>query len=83
MAELLLHIALVDLGRGGEAGAQRMAGKLLLAFALGQIAADTGGEGRSLDQPGDLLVSQPIGADRLALAGDAAEQRAMRRCAPS
>ncbi|OBQ86451.1 hypothetical protein A9K71_17125 [Mesorhizobium sp. WSM3873] len=24
MAELLLHIAFIDLGRGGEAGAQRM-----------------------------------------------------------
>ena len=29
VAELLLDVALVDLGRGGEAGAQRMAGELL------------------------------------------------------
>jgi hypothetical protein len=29
MTKLLLDVALVDLGRGGEAGAQRMAGELL------------------------------------------------------
>ena len=28
VAELLLHVALVDLGRGGEAGAQRMARRI-------------------------------------------------------
>ncbi len=81
MAELLLHIALVDLGRGGEAGAQRMAGKQLSALALRQIAAHAGGQRGALDEPGDLLVVEPIGADCLALPGHPAEQRAVRDAA--
>src|SRR5208283_6017105 len=63
MAELLLHIALVDLGRGGEAGAQRMAREFLLPLAFCQIAADAGGHGGVLDQTGDVPVGQPLGAD--------------------
>ena len=39
VAELLLHVALVDLGRGGEAGAQRMAREFPLPLALGEVAA--------------------------------------------
>ena len=73
MAELFLHMALVDLCRGGEAGAQRMAGEFLRPFALGEIAAYTGGERGTLDQPGDLLVVQPLRADLPALAADATE----------
>ena len=77
MAELFLDITLVDLGRGGEAGAQRMAGKQLYPFGLGQLAANAGGKNGLLDEAGDLLVLQPFGTDGLALAGDAAEQGAM------
>ncbi len=54
MAELLLHLALVDLGRGGEAGAQRMPGELFLPLAFGQIAAHPGGHRGSLDEPCDV-----------------------------
>ncbi len=39
MAELLLHVAFVDLGRGGEAGPQRMAGKEAATLAFRQVAA--------------------------------------------
>ena len=63
MAELLLHVALVDLGRGGEAGAQRMAREFLLPFAFRQIAADAGGQRGAFDQTGDVPVGQPLGAD--------------------
>ena len=34
VAELLLDVALVDLGGGGEAGAQRMSGEFLLPLRL-------------------------------------------------
>ena len=63
MAELLLHIALVDLGRGGEAGAQRMAGEFPLPFGFGKVGADAGGKRGALDQAGDMLVGEPVGAD--------------------
>lgn len=66
MAKLFLHIALVDLGRGGKAGAQRVAGKLLLALELCELRPDAGGEGHALDQPGDLLVGQTVRPDILA-----------------
>lgn len=77
MAELLLDVALVDLGRGGEAGAQRMPGELRLPLALRQIGPDAGGQGRAFDQPRDLLIAEPIGSDLLALASHAPEQRAV------
>ena len=73
VAELLLHEAFVDLGGGGEAGAQRMAGEFSRPFAFDQIAAHPGGDGGAFDQPGDVLVRETLGADRPA--DDAAEQR--------
>ena len=53
---MFLHMTLVDLGRGGKAGAQRMTGKNLAVLGLGQIATHAGGECRLLDEAGDLLV---------------------------
>lgn len=75
VAELLLDVALVDLGRGGEAGAQRVAGEQGRALGLGQVAAQAGGGGGALDQAGDLAVVEPHRPDRAALAGDAAKER--------
>ena len=55
VAELLLDVALVDLGRGGEAGAQRVAGEKGRALGLGQVAAQAGGGGGALDQALSLI----------------------------
>lgn len=76
MAELL-HMALVDLGRGGEAGAQGVARKFLRPLALGKIAANLGRHGRLLDEAGDLLVWETIWSNVLAFAGDPAKERAV------
>ena len=73
VAELFLHAAFVDLGGGGEAGAQRMAGEFPRPFALGQVAAHTRRHGGLFHEAGDVLVRETFGADRLA--DDAAEQR--------
>ena len=50
MAELLLDMPIVDLGRGGEAGAQGMAREQVAAHGIGQV----GGPGGALDQAGHL-----------------------------
>ena len=63
VAEVLLHIALVDLGGRGEASAQRMPRECLLPLALGQVAANASRERGTFDQPGDVPVGQPLGAD--------------------
>src|SRR4051812_33263449 len=55
-----------------------MSGKLLSPLALGEIAAHAGGQGRALDQPGHLLIVEPIDADRFTLTSNTAEQGAMR-----
>ena len=73
VAELFLHPAFVDFRGGGQAGAQRMAGEFPLSVALGQVAAHTRRHGGMFHEAGDVLVGQPLGADRLA--DDAAEQR--------
>ena len=39
VAEMFLHVALIDLGVGGEAGAQRMSGEFSSPLSLGEIAA--------------------------------------------
>jgi Replication protein C C-terminal region len=78
VAELLLHVALVDLGRGGEAGAQRMPGELSFALAFGQIAAHAGGERGAFDQSGNVFVGQALGADALAVGEDPSKQRPLR-----
>ena len=63
MAELLLHIAFVDLGGGGKAGAQRMAREFFLPLALAEVAAHAGRERGMFDQPRDVPVGQAVGAD--------------------
>ena len=73
---MLLHMRLLDLRRGGEAGAQRMAAEGEPSFALGQIAANAGGERGFLHQTGDMLVGQPLGGDAAVLARDRPKQRA-------
>src|SRR5271170_1572856 len=78
VAELLLDVALVDLGRGGEAGAQRMPGELSFALAFGEIAAYAGGERGAFDQSGNVFVGQALGADALAVGEDPPEQRPLR-----
>ena len=77
VAELLLDVALVDLRGGGEAGAQRMPGEFSPPLGFGEIAPNAGSEGCSFDQPGDVPVGQPIGADILAVARDSPKQRSM------
>ena len=56
MAKLFLHVAFVDLGRGGQPGTQRMAGKHNPAVAFRQVAAYTGRQRSTLDEAGNLLV---------------------------
>jgi len=57
MAELLLDIALIDLSREGEAGAQRMPGKHLAELRLvKRTATHVDGEGGPLDEACDLLI---------------------------
>jgi hypothetical protein len=58
--ELLLHVALIGLRGGGEAGAQRMSGELLPPVGFRKIAANPGGGRRTLDQPGHLSVSASL-----------------------
>jgi hypothetical protein len=70
MAEVTLDVGFLDLCRGGETGAQRMAGKGKLALALGKIAANAGGEGGSLHQSRHMLIGQAFGADAAVLASD-------------
>ena len=55
MAELLLHMALIDLCGGGEAGPQQMAGKERAALGLRQVAAHAGRQRRPLDETRHLL----------------------------
>ena len=56
VAEVLLDVAFVDLGRRGEPGAQRVPGKLLLPVAFGQIAANARGDRQALDEARDVAV---------------------------
>lgn len=46
-----------------------MPGKQLAALALRQIAAHAGSKRGPLDEPGDLLIVEPLGADAFPLAG--------------
>ena len=66
VAELPLHITLVDLGGRGKARAQGMAGEFRLPLALAEVAAHAGRERRMFDQPGDVPVGQAVGADLFA-----------------
>lgn len=51
-----------------------MIGEFQSALGLGKVAAQAGGKGGFLNEAGHLLGVQPVGADILALAGDAAEE---------
>ena len=63
VAEVLLDVAFVDLGRRGEPGAQRVPGKLLLPVAFGQIAAHARGDRQALDEARDVAVVETFGTD--------------------
>ena len=78
MAELLLHIAFIDLCRRGQACAQRMPGEFPLPFAFGKIAAHAGRERRRFDEARDVAGVQPVGADMPAAIDHAAKERPMR-----
>ena len=60
VAEVFLHMRLFDLGGRGQTGAQRMAAEGEPPFALGQIAAQPGGERACLNQADDMLVREPL-----------------------
>lgn len=76
--ELLLHIALTDLGRGSEAGEKRMPRKLLAALAFGQIATHAGGQSRCTSPGERFLVVEAVRTNVLALVGDTTKERPMR-----
>lgn len=60
MIELLLDVALIDLGRAREACAQRMPGEFHLTVHFRQIPPDSGGKGGPLDQPRDFLGVEAV-----------------------
>ena len=70
VAEMLLDVRLLDLGRGGEAGAQRVAAEREASLALGKVAAQACGERAFLDQPDDVLVGQSLPRNPAVLASD-------------
>ena len=74
---MLLDVGLLDLGGGGEAGAQRMAAEREPPLALGKVAAQAGGERACLDEPDDVLVGQPLPRNPAVLARDRPEQGTM------
>ena len=63
VAELLLDVAFVDLGRRRQAGAQRVSGELLLPLALRKVAAHARGDRQALDQARDVTVVESFGSD--------------------
>ncbi len=74
---MALDMRLLDFRGGGEAGAQAVAAEGALAFAFGQIAANTGGEGGFLNEAGDVFIGQALRGDTAVLARDGSEQGAM------
>ncbi len=74
VAEMALDMCFFDFRGAGEAGAQRMAGKRQLSFALAEIAANAGGQRGFLHQPRHMLVGQALRCDARVFLGDAAEQ---------
>ncbi len=54
MADLLLHMTLIDLARGGPGRAQRMTGEFGRTLVLTEVAMQAGGQGRGLDKAGAL-----------------------------
>jgi hypothetical protein len=75
VAELFLHVALIDFGGAGETGPQGMACEFLRPFGFRQAGADAGGERRALDQPGDVPVGQPVESNLFATLLDPSEHR--------
>ncbi len=78
MAELLLNVTLIDLGRGCEASTQRVAGEFFRTLGLSEIRAHAGSQCRLLDEACHFLIEQPDGTDILALAGNTPEEGAVR-----
>jgi len=76
MAELLLDIALIDIGAGGQSCAQGMTGEQFQALGLWQVSTNASGQHGLLDQAGDMFVRQPVPGGFAPVAGDALEQRA-------
>lgn len=74
MAELLLHVTLLDVGRRGKSGAQRLAREQQRPLPFREIGGDAGGDRHLLDQAGDVLVGEPFDVDGLVVLEDAAEQ---------
>ena len=60
MADLLLHMTLIDLARGGPGRAQRMTGEFGRTLVLTEVAMQAGGQGRGLDKAGDRLVIEAL-----------------------
>ena len=58
MSELLLNIALINLRRRGEPGAQGMAREHCQPFRFRQIGSDVTLHNGCLDQPCDVLVGK-------------------------
>src|ERR1700733_5045128 len=58
VAEMLLDMGLLDLGRGSQAGAERMAAEREPPLALHQVPAQAGGERASFHQSDDVLVRE-------------------------
>ena len=52
-----------------------MPGEFLFPLRLRQIAADAGGKRGALDQAGDMLVGEPVGAGLFPACGNSSEQR--------
>ena len=62
---MLLHIAFFNLGRRGQACAQRMAGEQQFAFAFREIGADACSQCSLLDETCDMLVGKALDVDGL------------------
>ena len=67
----------LDLGRGGEAGAQRVAAEREAPLALGKVATKAGGERACLDEADDMLVGQPRPGNPAVLTRHWPEERTM------
>jgi hypothetical protein len=71
---MFLNVGFLDLGGGGEPGAERMAAEREPALALGKVAPEAGSERAFLDEPDDVLVGQPRPRNPAVLARDRPEQ---------
>jgi|UPI0006479C6F hypothetical protein len=75
MAELLLHMTLIDFGRGGQTGAQRMTGEFGRPLVFAEVTMQAGGKGCGLDEAGDRVVIGAVRSNAFAASGDTAEER--------